>query len=279
MKKLTLACLLLTACEDPLAPAQRLDEPRVLGVRVTASDGSATPEPGSAAEFEVLIAGPEGAVDARFGYELCEPEDSQRGVPFCASRAFAEGTANAGAPVAFEVPAGAESLLLLGVACAEGEPALSADPLDWECSGRSTPLGVSFTALTAASDRTNDNPDLSAMRVSIDGDDVPVEETAIDAACDEGVVEAARGERHSLELVVGARARETEGGATETLQLSHFASEGLYERQWSFVDPDAGTRSRLDWDAPEKTGPVKHYLVVRDDRGGMSWTSFSLCVR
>jgi hypothetical protein len=279
VKKVALACLLLAACEDPLAPAQRLDEPRVLGVRVTADDGSATPEPGSAAQFEVLIAGPDGVVDARFGYELCEPEDSQRGVPFCASRAFAEGTATADAPVSFDVPAGAESLLLRGVACVAGEPALSADPRDWDCSGRGTPLGVSFTTHTGTERRTNRNPDLSALRIAIDGDPVAIEETSTDPSCTEGVSEVSRGERHAFEIVVGARARESEGGATETLQLSHFASDGLYERQWSFVDPGTSPRSRLAWEAPATRVPVKHYLVVRDDRGGMSWASFSLCVR
>jgi hypothetical protein len=241
--------MLALACGDPLAPAQRLDEPRVLGLRFSSNEGDATLTPGSGAEFEVLLAGPEGVLDARFGYALCEPTDSKRGVPSCARRPFAEGTQSlALAPVPFDVPAGlaeGQPVLLLGVACVKGEPRLGAEPLDWTCTGRGTSLGVSFTARTTSETQANTNPDLSALRVSLGDSDVAVEDASFAASCDQGVVEVARGSRHAFDFRLGGRARETAdpvaGGGTETLQLSRSSSRCAASR-WS-----ARWRCRTRW--------------------------------
>jgi hypothetical protein len=235
----------------------------------------------------VLLAGPEGTLEARLAYRLCEAEDTIRGVPTCHNTPFAEGTtALDGAAVPFDVPgsvAADQPLVLLGVACIESEPRLADEPLGYRCSGSDEPLRVSFDA-TSSGSFANRNPDLSGLRVAIDGSDVPLADVAAEPSCSDETHEVSRGESHLVELRVGNRARETLGATgsagAETLQLSHFSTRGTFERQFSFIDPRArGTRSSLEWRAPARRGPVKQYLVVRDERGGVSWASVHLCVR
>jgi hypothetical protein len=279
--------LLLAGCGDPLKQAQRLEEPRILGVRVSGADDEAALPPGQASNFEVLVAGPKGALEARVEYQLCEAAESNRGVPFCAEVPFATGTiALDGAPVPFAVPAtvGADRrLALLGVACLESEPSLGDKPLDSTCSGSDEPLRVSFDARTASENVISRNPDLSALRVALDGNQVPLDDVNAAPSCAAGTLEVATEQAHVVELDLGGRARErleSDGAGRETLQLSHFSTRGIFQRQFSFVDPSAKeVKATVEWQAPRKPGPIKQYLVVRDERGGVSWVSVNLCVR
>lgn len=279
--------LLLAGCGDPLKQAQRLEEPRIIGVRVSGSDDEAALSPGQESNFEVLVAGPRGVLAARVEYKLCEAAESNRGVPFCEGEPFATGTtALDGAPIPFAVPAtvGADRrLALLGVACVESEPSLGDEPLAWACSGSEEPLRVSFDARTASENVVSRNPDLSALRVAIDGNEVPLDDVNAAPSCAVGTHEVAAEQAHVVEVHTGARARErleSEGGGRETLQVSHFSTRGVFQRQFSFIDPAANAvKTTVDWQAPRTRGPVKQYLVVRDERGGVSWVSVNLCVR
>lgn len=268
---------LLLSCEDPLKPAQRIDEARVLAARVSTATDDASLVPGEGAEAEALLAGPEGPLTARLAYRVCPAAESQRGVPYCAGDVIAAGTIDAAGPVAFELPPtleGGARLALLGAACLDGEPALSDAPLDWSCSGGAEPLGFTFDAYTL--DATPQaNPDLAGLSVKLAQTSVELSPASAAATCDAGAPELAAGETHVVELELGDGAREPR----ETLQLSHFSTRGDFERHFSFVEPEQEPRISLTWKAPNEAGPVKQYLVVRDGRGGVSWATWNFCVR
>jgi hypothetical protein len=271
--------LTLVGCQEPLKEAQRIEEPRVLGVRIATASDRASLERGESAELRVLLAGPEGPLQARLAYELCEAADSAHGVPFCAADVLAQGTGDVdGAPIPFDVPAttpeGAH-LALLGVACPEGEPKLDENPSDSGCSGGAEALRWSFDAWIASADFANQNPDLSELRVAIGDSIIPLDALDAPPSCDADAPEVAADVTHELEIALGAGARES----GESLQLSHFSTSGLFERQYSFIDPDEALETSVEWRAPSAGNAAKQYLVLRDGRGGVSFASFSLCAR
>jgi hypothetical protein len=268
----------LLACEDPLKPAQRIDEPRVLGVRLTSASGAAGLTPGEPGQIEVLLAGPEGPVSASVAYRVCSAVETQRGVPTCAEPALAEGLI--APPMSsgdFDVPESLEpgtALAVLGVACRSGEPLLEQAPLDWRCSDGSEPRRFSFDA-SVNSDAANLPPDLAGLSVAIADQGVTLAEASDPPACDAGAPTVAAGIAHSLELQLGDAAREP----GEALQVSHFATAGKLERQFSFVSAEQPPGVAVTWTAPAEAGAVKQYVVVRDGRGGLSWATWNLCVR
>jgi hypothetical protein len=196
----------------------------------------------------------------------------------CAEPPFAEGLiAAASTSGEFEVPASLAAgtpLAVLGVACTGGEPVLEQAALDWHCSDGTHPLRFSFDA-EVAGDAPNLPPDLGGLSLGIADQDVPVAPASEPASCDDGTPALEAGSPHSLELELGDAARE----AGEALQVSHFATAGKLERQFSFVSAQQPTRVAVSWTAPATAGAVKHYLVVRDGRGGVSWATWNLCVR
>ncbi len=268
----------LLACEEPLKPAQRIDSPRVLGVRVATAQGEASLTPGAEAEAEVLLAGPEGALDARLAYRFCEAGSSDRGVPYCAGQALAEGTVDAGAgAIALELPTSLGEgvrLTLLGAACTRGEPLLALDPLDWSCSSGEPPLGLSFDARTGDKDPANLNPGLGELAVSVGAEVVALEAALAAPSCAPGVRRVAAGATERVECALGELAREP----GEALQASHFATGGDFERHFSFIAAEQPAVATLTWRAPRVAGAVKQYLVLRDDRGGVSWATWSVCI-
>jgi hypothetical protein len=272
---IALVVLLSLGCEDPLKVAQVLEEPRILGVRLTAAGAQSSLEPGQDAELELLLAGPEGRVAARLAYQLCEAAESERGVPFCMGAALVEGiVALDGSPIALAIPAELEPgtpLALLGIACLAAEPRLTGDPLDWSCSDGEPGLRFSFDAHTSSPDAVNLNPDLSGVSLTISG--VPVRPSAGQGVDCEGAPIVAADIEHEVTFELGEDARE----ARESLQLSHFSSRGRFERHYSFVAPEQQPEARLSWRAPSAGTTLEQHLVVRDGRGGVSWLSFSLC--
>ncbi len=287
--RLLAACSLLSvaSCEDPLKDPQRIEEPRLLGVRVATVDDAATVVPGQSFDVEVLVASPDGPLGALLSYRFCVAEDTDRGVPSCAEEPFSEGTIElADGPVVLDAPPSLEDgahLVLLGVACPESEPVFGDAPLEWTCSGGEIPLTFSFDVFAAATEKANFNPDLSELTVSIAGNEIPLDAPEVAASCAGDAPEVPVDETAEVLFALGEDAREFADGSSERslegLQISHFSTGGGYERQYSFVDPTDASEVRLKWDAPSETGAVKHYVVVRDQRGGVSWATFSLCVK
>lgn len=275
-----LALLLLAACEDPLKRAQVLEEPRVLGVRLATSDDQSSLLPGEPATLEVLLAGPEGALSARLAYRLCEAADSARGVPYCVATPFVEASVDLdGSPVDASLPDSGEPnarLALLGAVCLTGEPELGDDATQSSCSDDTEPLRFSFDGRAGGDDFENLNPDLSELEVLVDGVSVPLEPPHVSPSCDDAAPSFDANVAHDIAFALGDRARDD---AAEGLQLSHFATAGAYARTFSFVEPGADSSAHLEWQAPTAETAAKHYVVVRDGRGGVSWATFGLCVR
>ena len=274
------ALLALTiGCDDALKTAQDVREPGLLAGKLSAAGDEASLRPGEAANVELLLAGPDGPLQARVAYELCEAAESMRGVPYCLAAPFASDVVDAGPATAIDVPdelADAARISLRGVACTSGEPALEAeDPLLWSCSDEDAPLRFSFDARPATAALTNHHPDLAELEVTLDGVDLELEAADAAPSCDTAAASFAADRRLTLALQLGDGARELD----EALQLSHFSTGGSFERQYSFVAPESAASAALSFRTPATGGAVKQYLVLRDGRGGVSWASWSVCVR
>jgi hypothetical protein len=265
-------------CGDPLSDPARLEESRILGVRMQVDDGSATLRPGAAAEFQVLIAGQDGTPAARFEYQLCVAAESDRGVPQCEEEPFVEAIVDLGdTPIGFTVPEDVEvgaRVVLLGVVCLESEPVLRGEPLGWACTGREAPLRLSFDSRVADDEDANSHPDLSEIEVRVDGDRVVIDSATFDEPCAEAATRVRRSSGHALEISLGSGARER----GEALQISHFASRGSLERQFSFVPPGDTPTVALNWDEEDAAAEVRLALVVRDGVGGVSWVNTGFCL-
>jgi hypothetical protein len=169
----------------------------------------------------------------------------------------------------------------LAAACSSGNPALADDPLDWSCSDGSEPIRLSFDAWTEGSEHQNENPNLSVAKIEVEDEELALEAPTDPATCSEGIPRLAAEKNHEFTFILGERAREEvefEGEEKELLQLSNFASAGLFDRQFTILEADEKPRTQVDWEAPDETGPVKIFLVVRDGRGGVTWITTSVCV-
>jgi hypothetical protein len=93
-------------------------------------------------------------------------------------------------------------------------------------------------------------------------------------ACDGDSVEIEANASQDVRITLSDRAREGE----EWLQVSHFATRGDYERQFSIVEPSEAPKTELEWKTTE-AGASKHYLVVRDGAGGVSFATWNVCAR
>ncbi len=276
-----LAPLLVTvlpACGDPMEFGQDLENPRVLGVHIESEEGHSWPATGEAARVELLLAGDDGPIEARVAYQVCFALETSSGVPLCGETTLADGTTELSASPSFaftgEAPSSDEPrLAILGVGCTSGTPKLTDDPQLWSCSDDSAPLRFSFEATSKSLD--NENPGLDETAILLGDERIPLQASDEPASCDD-VPEVAVGESVTLDFTLDEAARS--GTTDELLQISHFAEQGRLDRQFTIIDPDEEAHFELEFEAPDVTGPVKSYFVVRDDRGGTSWLSYSLCV-
>lgn len=275
------ALLCAVACGDPLKYAQTLEETRVIGVRVEGPEGRAALAAGEPARLEVLLAGPGGPQDVVLAYVVCPAIDSARGVPQCGDEPYQLGeTGSASLPTfSFDTPETAsegQRVALLAVACQNGQASLQEDPLNWACDeGEERALRFSFD-FEVLSDSLNQNPDLSELQLSYNGEAIDVDSLDEPADCDEAPAIGSQ-IQHQLSIDLGQGARQAE--LDELLQVSLFSTSGRFERQFTILDPEESLRFELEWDASDSAEAVKNYLVVRDDSGGVSWASWSICAR
>ncbi len=278
----------LSGCGDPFKFGQELQDPRVLGVRVVSDvAGSTALIPGQEATFRVLLAGPKGPFEARVGYEICQTEPTDRGVPLCAD-VYAQGTTElVSAPemlatVPMSAPPNAP-VAVLGVACQTGVPNLADYPVDWDCADGDAPLNFSFDTEIQGPGRTNHNPDLGELTIRVDDRLVLPQPVDAPADCGGAAPRISAKAQVPVEMYFGESVREAyddelNGPTLETIQVSHFATKGRFDRQFSILDPQQETLMALDWQAPTEPGPVKLYTVLRDGSGGVNWFSVSVCV-
>jgi hypothetical protein len=292
-------------CSDPLKDAQRIEELRVLAVRLEV-DGDASrawPSPGDTVTARFLTAAPQS--EPAIGWQLvaCLAAPTTQGIVGCAEAPFARAQAAAVGPeepmLRFAVPAELlpghkPRLAVLGAIC-EGEvPEFGSELSQADCAG-DAPILVTFDAPIAVDDdEINHHPTLADALVEIDGAAWLAPAGAV-ASCSAAAPSAelpqftARSGDHRIVIALSDDDRDPLIDASgllppfETLQLSHFSTAGLLERPFSVIE---GGAERLDvqvtWAAPNSAPEggllTRFYFVVRDLRGGVDWTVRQACV-
>ena len=118
----------------------------------------------------------------------------------------------------------------------------------------------------------NHTPLLARLRV--DGVIWPADEVRALRSCDAASVADCSGEgQHALQLDVALASFEHYFGQTEDLVGFFFTSQGELRDDFLRPDADGTLLTVLALDKPDAARPVLLWFVVRDDRGGMSFTS------
>jgi hypothetical protein len=288
-------------CDDTLPKGYTIEKTRTIGARVeVGGDPSvASPRAGETAHVTWLVVDPAEPAALSWIFAACAPRAVRVGLPECAGGLLAPSAGTSRPPAldvtvpAAEVLGEATSLLVAGAICVDGTPSFD-------------PVLVTLTVpITSATDVPNRQPTLQddALRIGdtpwpapADLDALPLEgcaEGAADPAVPRIVVSDGTKELHVVlaeddrEAITVMRGDPPTPFATrETLQLSHFATGGELDRQFSVVEAgDTGDALdvEVDWDPPaaEDVSPrgtlVRFHFVLRDLRGGTSWVSRAVC--
>jgi hypothetical protein len=284
-----------TGCGDPIKDAQQIEELRVLGGRAEVEGDSdrATPAPGETASVSFLVADPGGvSPDTVWSLAVCVAVETNYGVPSCRDELIAtaeqETLGTAIPTIDFVVPdeaalGDAESLAVLGVICDGGTASAEAFG-EAGCGAGQVTQRVSMEVFVGGGDAENHNPDLADSALFVDDE---LWESALDCSMAEARSVSADGKEHrvTLELTEAARELQTrtlDDVSVESLQISHFATGGFLERRFSNVAPETSDFSQeLTWSAPKEArqgDEVSFFFVVRDQRGGISWLTRTLCL-
>jgi len=295
----TLATLSAVACGDPLKDAQRIEELRVLGARIAIDDAPdrATPEAGESASVEWLLADPSGLpATAVWHMSVCVAEPTTFDVPYCRDAPL--GSAEQSEPsdatpsIAFTVPdadtlGDAKKLAVLAIFCDAGTVEVGDDFEGTTCSGAATIQKASFEIFLDDGENSNENPKLDGATLAFDDDPWPADGSSVDCSDEATPRLPADGKEHPVKLTLAAEAREKKAPElgtvrSESLQISHFSTLGEFDRRFSDVSPDDKNLTiEVPWKAPGKLTsptPASFYFVVRDDRGGVSWLTRSVCI-
>lgn len=295
----TLFALSAIACGDPLKEAQRIEELRVLGAQASI-DGEAnraTPAAGESVSVEWLLADPSGLPpQAIWHMTVCVAEPSSFGVPYCRDEPLTSveqsDPSDTAPSIAFTVPDSdtledAQKLAVLAIFCDRGTIELGSDLESTTCRGAGTIQKASFDVVLASDDTSNDNPDLADAVLELDGDPWEAGSASIDCTSDDAPRLSADGHEHRVTLALGDGVREIKPPELdvvepESLQISQLSTLGEFEDRFSSVEPDSNELTLdLPWKAPGELGasePASFYFVVRDDRGGVSWLTRTLCI-
>ena len=334
---LILLCLVV-ACSESFLPAWAVTDLRAVAALVEVEDkpGRARPDPGDDVLVSILVidkgapASDEPGVPAftpellQWAFAACVPLATLIGPPICRD-VIQPCDGCTGTPpedrlafpvVRFQVPleaeleaAGADSVLVQGVICADGPPA--ADAIIRFILGETDDLNPCedpndegrFVSVTIPIEVTPDEPNLNpeVWTVQLDGRawpppyDQEVLRTAPRTGCradldgltiEERAAHPVAGDlASSIELHVTPQSFQSYmvGDMTviEEMQVSWLTDGGEFERTFSFITDPA--RSVLThWqpflDVPEDGLLVRFNFVIRDGRGGTDWVERGLCV-
>ncbi len=284
--------VLLVGCGEQDHPGWLLERPRVLGARV-AVEGSAersSPAPGEAAVVEWLVVEPPGTgpVERAWAFRACVATPPARGLPGCAEPPFATYEGSGPPVVDLRVPAALDPqarVLLAGVLCTGGEPVVGGD--EDRCSGGALDETPAFVHVPLAA--ANHNPSLDEP-ITLDGTEwsegtEPPETDCVEVAGGAGLPLVGAGARErTIRIGVGEADREPVGDEREVLQLTHVISDGTLSRQFSVVEEDGAPPAEVGWEPPPLDEipagglTVTFVAVARDGRGGVDWTTRTLCV-
>jgi hypothetical protein len=297
--------IFLAGCGPTFDPASLIDTTRVLGARVEVEGAPdrAMPRPGETADVTWLVTSPEATPPLAWAFAVCLPGTAGGKTSLgCESAPLAlfEGTASP-PRIAIPVPAAtvlgaATRVVLYGQLCTGLDSRPSFDPQGGvpSCTGGGgTTASVSIRLQLA--DETNHNP-VADRTFTFDGvawaplaanDDPCVVGPRVPAGTEDHVIgNLTQGaDREPYTAMLGSPPAATL--VRETLQVSEFTTAGKLKSQFSFVsgaDSNAETTVEVKWNAPKAAAvpaaglPVTFTFVVRDDRGGVDWTTRVACV-
>lgn len=269
---------LAVACGGDFDPGSRVSKLRVLAVRSNAPFA----RPGETVGLSVLVVDP-AQRHLSYGFALCRNPRSSSVLECLASADPSPLTVDDRADLQLTVP-DVKSLGIVVAACPGALRYAAGAPLPFVCEAGGRALSLEEFELgikrvfVRARDR-NENP--SILRVTWDEDDWPESEVREAARCDEDsnhFKDCPTGLSHRIS--VDTSAPETgvdESGATfrERQIVEYYASEGTFE----FDVKSTGT-PETRWVA-RRSAPdeVRVWIVVRDDRGGVTWTERRVRVR
>lgn len=252
---------LCAACADDVKPGSTIERTRVLGVVATPAGGEARawPRAGEETTLRWLLAAPGELPAVSWRAAICADD-----LASCASspKHVAQGE---GTPVVSFVAPDAERLYVVAEITPAGEP----------------PTALTFE-LPVEKSAANHHPKTGAMvfaRQPWNDSDCP--EVVAGSADIELGMTSSTADRESYTAADGTLRR-------ESLRLSFFSTAGELEGQFRVVehdDPSDAPESRITWtpplveDVPDEGLEVRFTVVVRDLRGGIDWTTRTVCVR
>jgi hypothetical protein len=261
---------LLAGCGEPLTPQSQVDKLRVLAMRADRPEVG----PGETVTVDVLWADPKGdGRDVWFVWAACTvgPGADPRACGPEGEDVQLLGIGIAAQTVTFDVAPDAlagrdEAMVLVTVLlCADDLP-----DVEEGCPGESV---VAYKRITVSSGRPpNRNPRIAS--VSLGGLELSDRDPIDVPVCPGGGCPG-----YELVVVADAGSAETyvaptpegEAEATEELIVSYFATGGEFS-QVRAIDPD-NEDFRVAWRAPRDVGDLTFWVVLRDDRGGITWTA------
>jgi len=304
-------------CDDTLPKSYLIEKTRVLGasVEVGGDPAVAEPRPGETAHVTWLVAEPGDPAPLGWAFAACAPRPTREGVPECAGGALTPAFGSTRPPVLdVSVPAadaleGARSLLVLGAICANGTPTFDVASMSATCRATGVDPEQILVSLTIPIALDGETPNRTP---TLDDDVIALGDTPWPAPADlaalplEGCAEgpadpavprvAASAGTQKVRVTLSADDREaitiTRGdppvstATLETLQLSHFATGGNLDRQFSVIeasDTSDPLEVEVDWDPPAAADVsprgtlIRFHFVLRDLRGATTWTPRTLC--
>jgi hypothetical protein len=295
----------LPGCGPTFDPASLIKTTRVLGARVQVEGAPdrATPRPGETASVTWLITSPQATPPLGWAFAVCVP-GTVGGKPSlgCQSAPLALFQGTAFPPrIALAVPAAgvlgtATSVVLYGEICAgpDSLPTFDAQSGVPGCSGGGGTT-VSLDLPLQRADDANHNP-TADRTFTFDGQAWDALPSGGDP-CLLGPRASAGTKDHLIGITTAGSDREPYTAMVgdppvatprrESLQISQFTTAGKLTSQFSFVEGSDGspaTTVDVTWEAPKVAEvpaaglPVTFTFVVRDNRGGIDWTTRAACV-
>lgn len=298
---------LLAGCGPTFDPASLITTTRVLGAQVAVEDAPdrASPRPGETADVTWLITSPDTTPPLGWAFALCTPGTvGGKTALGCESAPLALFQGTAAPPrIAIPVPAadalgGATSVILYGEICPGGGSMPMFDPQSGipGCTGGGGTTASLVISLQQGDD-ANHNP-TADRAFTFDGQAWPALAADGDpcvmgpwvSAGTTGHIIGNRtdgSDREPYTAVASDSPLSTATPTRESLQISQFTTAGKLKSQYAFVestDANAATTVDVTWEAPKAAEvpaaglPVTFTFVVRDNRGGLDWTTRAACV-
>jgi hypothetical protein len=299
--------LLLAGCGPTFDPASLVNTTRVVGARVEL-DGApdrAMPKPGETATVTWLVTTPGATPPLAWAFALCAPGTAGgKSSLGCADAAIGLFQGTQDPPrISIAIPAAdalgaARSLLLYGEICAGADSMPAFDPQSGvpRCTGDGASTSASVSIPIQLGDDSNHNPkadraftfDGQAWAPLDAGDDPCVVGPRVSAGSKDHVIGNTTdgADREPYTAMLGDPPVATP--VREGLQISQFTTAGELKSQFSFVEEasDSNVETTVDvkWSAPKAAAvpaaglPVTFTFVVRDNRGGVDWTTRVACV-